>query len=78
MWLNRNRREAKAFASLYASGQMKPFVVYCQKEIGKTNKISDTSDCLTELIKAQSRRETLREILRLGKDARKFLTKSTR
>lgn len=78
MWLKRNRADASKYVSAFEGGRMKPFLLYCATEIGKTNKIMSTSLNHIELVQAQARREAFREIMKLGKEARRYFNRETR
>jgi len=75
MWKRNKTKELNSIALLYANGGMKPLLTWMAREVIQANTVLDTSLDMTELIKAQERKRLLKEIMRLGKKARKAQNK---
>jgi len=69
------KRETESLVRLFSDGKMKPLLRYLSKEIVRADKVMETSLDHISLIRAQERKNTLKEIMRLGKRSRKSLRK---
>ncbi len=71
MWNRNLKKETNDIALLFSNGQMKPLLTWIARELIKANSMLGGSSDIIEITKAQERKRTLTEIMRLGKKARK-------
>ena len=71
MWKRNKIKETNDIALLFANGKMKPLTTWIAREMIKANAILDSASDQLTIIKAQERKRTLKEVMSLGKKARK-------
>ena len=71
MWKRNKTKELNDIALLFANGKMKPLTTWIAREMIKANAILDSASDQLTIIKAQERKRTLKEVMSLGKKARK-------